>query len=214
MERMDRLRADLIRRARLERAADEEQAIPAREMEEHPQARTSRFPLGLFRRQEPPVTDRHVADSQVASPKSPDFNPRTLGLPPRRVDLPNLAGTQGDDLSRPQVVAASPPQPARTMPVPPRPVAAVSSQSSTPVIDAPDPADVHLAQLAEDGRRRRRRRDRGTRTSSSRKQKKKTPKRFLFCCPWVKSQRMRICILRCFVSGMFLCSLLAVCKSL
>jgi hypothetical protein len=39
-----------------------------------------------------------------------------------------------------------------------------------------------------------------------------TPKRFLFCFPWIKSRRIRSQILRCFVSGLFLALTLAVCK--
>ncbi|KAG6048194.1 hypothetical protein E4U39_007626 [Claviceps sp. Clav50 group G5] len=36
------------------------------------------------------------------------------------------------------------------------------------------------------------------------------PKRFLFCIPWVNSQRLRSQILTCFISGIFLACLLAV----
>ncbi|KAK4452559.1 hypothetical protein QBC34DRAFT_293181 [Podospora aff. communis PSN243] len=41
-----------------------------------------------------------------------------------------------------------------------------------------------------------------------------TPKRFLFCFPWIKSRRIRSQILRCFVSGLFLTLILAVYLSL
>jgi hypothetical protein len=68
-----------------------------------------------------------------------------------------------------------------------------------------DPAELHLANLAETGRRRR---GRG-RESEGRRGR---PKRFLFCFPWIKSRRVRSQILRCFVSGMFLTLLLAVCR--
>lgn len=40
--------------------------------------------------------------------------------------------------------------------------------------------------------------------------RKSPPRNFLFCFPWVKSRKVRSQILTCFVSGMFLASLLAV----
>ncbi len=84
-----------------------------------------------------------------------------------------------------------------------------------------DPAETHLASMVEDGRRRRRHgrsgsdRDRG-RHGAARHGRDgrahRTPKRFLFCFPWIRSRRVRTQILRCFVSGMFLTLLLSVCK--
>ncbi|KAK0616393.1 hypothetical protein B0T14DRAFT_538361 [Immersiella caudata] len=70
--------------------------------------------------------------------------------------------------------------------------------------------------------RRRRRRRRGhpeaprRRGSGSRGEgsERQTPKRFLFCFPWIKSRRIRSQILRCFVSGLFLTLILAVYLSL
>ena len=59
---------------------------------------------------------------------------------------------------------------------------------------------------AEERRRRRRERRR------QEAQERQAPKHFLFCFPWIKSRRIRRQILRCFVSGMFLALLLAVCK--
>ncbi|KAK0644275.1 hypothetical protein B0T16DRAFT_331948 [Cercophora newfieldiana] len=72
----------------------------------------------------------------------------------------------------------------------------------------------------ESRRRRRRRREHpeapqrrgsGSRDAGS---ERSTPKRFLFCFPWIKSRRIRSQILRCFVSGMFLTLILAVYLSL
>ena len=60
----------------------------------------------------------------------------------------------------------------------------------------------------QDEERHRRRRERRQQDG----QERPTPKRFLFCFPWVKSRRMRNQILRCFVSGLFLILLLTVCK--
>lgn len=71
-----------------------------------------------------------------------------------------------------------------------------------------DPAEIHLAGLAESGRQRRRR------TNSSRAQRGNKPQRFLYCFPWIKSRRMRSQILRCVVSGLFLLMFLIICKCL
>jgi len=85
--------------------------------------------------------------------------------------------------------------------------------------DGSDPAELHLAGLAETGRRRqqyrrREQRRRGAEEGSRRvRSRKGPPKRFLFCFPWVKSRRARGLILRCFVSGLFLVCMLTVCTS-
>ncbi|KAK4222159.1 hypothetical protein QBC38DRAFT_99940 [Podospora fimiseda] len=70
--------------------------------------------------------------------------------------------------------------------------------------------------------RRRRRRHAGTDTTTSGSNSSRTsssrrgppPKHFLFCFPWIKSRRIRSQILKCFVSGVFLASLLTVYLSL
>ncbi|KAI1751336.1 hypothetical protein F4782DRAFT_191888 [Xylaria castorea] len=71
-------------------------------------------------------------------------------------------------------------------------------------------AELHLAGLAEEGRRR----QRDNSGSSRRRQRKEPPKRFLFCFPWVKSRRARLLVLRCFVSGIFLITMLTIYLSL
>ncbi|KAK0708619.1 hypothetical protein B0H67DRAFT_590787 [Lasiosphaeris hirsuta] len=74
-----------------------------------------------------------------------------------------------------------------------------------------------------ESRRRRRRREReaaalgeGEREGGRRQRSERspTPKRFMFCFPWIKSRRIRSQILRCFVSGMFLTLILTVYLSL
>lgn len=76
------------------------------------------------------------------------------------------------------------------------------------------PAELHLAGLVDSRRRQERARERRDNSGSSRRrQKKEPPKRFLFCFPWVKSRRARSLILRCFVSALFLISMLTVCMS-
>lgn len=73
-----------------------------------------------------------------------------------------------------------------------------------------DPAEMHLADMADRGRQRIRRRDRSDGSALGRDSD--PPKRFLFCFPWVKSRRIRNSILRCFVSGLLLLLTLSVCK--
>ena len=70
-----------------------------------------------------------------------------------------------------------------------------------------NPAELHLVGIAEDGRRQQRARER------QRLRQKAPPEKFLFCFPWVKSRRARALVLRCFVSGIFLISMLTVCMS-
>lgn len=206
---MERLRADLIRRARLERHADVEQAIPQpappssrAEMGEQSQQPPARFAFArpalprLFGRRQDRQDD-HVPE--IASPKSPD-------MPTARLNLPPLAQTWTHPTN-----AAAP-----HMPVPPAPVAMPPSRpapAEAPPYSGPDPAEAQLAQLADDGRQRtHRKKARRAARAGRERARRGPPRRFLFCFPWVKSQRMRSRILRCFVSGMFLFSLLAVCK--
>ena len=96
--------------------------------------------------------------------------------------------------------------------------------------EGPDPAELHLAELADSGRRRRlggRRGRNGTRIyyrgdgenrpgssgsrGSSGSSDSDSSRRFLFCFPWVNSPRLRGQILKCFVSGLFMVTLLSVC---
>ncbi|ORY54961.1 uncharacterized protein BCR38DRAFT_462129 [Pseudomassariella vexata] len=69
---------------------------------------------------------------------------------------------------------------------------------------------MHLADLAETGRRRRARGHSDGSRRSGRRDGTEKPKRFLFCFPWIKSRRTRTQVLRCFVSGIFLTLLLTV----
>ncbi|KAI1122662.1 hypothetical protein F5Y10DRAFT_69849 [Nemania abortiva] len=82
------------------------------------------------------------------------------------------------------------------------------------VFNGSGPADLHLADLIESEPRRCANRRRDNSGSSRGRRQKELPKKFLFCFPWVKSRRARALILRCFVSGTFLISMLAVYLSL
>ncbi|KAK8029943.1 hypothetical protein PG993_011234 [Apiospora rasikravindrae] len=77
-----------------------------------------------------------------------------------------------------------------------------------------DPAEMHLADMADRGRQRTRRRDRSDGSASGRASDpatgRRAPSHFLFCFPWIKSRRVRNQVLRCFVSGMLLILTLSV----
>ncbi|KAI1500291.1 hypothetical protein F5X99DRAFT_240393 [Biscogniauxia marginata] len=161
------------------------------------------------------------------SPKTPRFN---LGMPSTRIRLPSLARTRERGSSR------LPSRDRSNRPAQPNPRGASGPQ--TAIGQAPteaqtershrtedtegrrrfrgtDPAELQLADLAEDGRRRRHHHHHSRRNGpdSSRRRRHEhqdPPSRFLFCFPWIESNRMRSQVLRCFVSGMFLMLMLSV----
>ncbi|KAI0390451.1 hypothetical protein F5Y17DRAFT_62949 [Xylariaceae sp. FL0594] len=112
--------------------------------------------------------------------------------------------------------------------LPPQSSDSNSSGNARTRFNGSDPAELHLASLAETGRRRRERerrqrrgRNRNNRTAATTQEeggrrartntnRRSKRRRFLFCIPWVKSRRARGLILRCFVSGVFLVSMLTV----
>lgn len=166
-------------------------------------------------------------------PKTPRINIGLPSLPSTRLHLPNLTRTwtrgESGPLSPP---AGEPPQhPSEAQPRPslqrvraerfpvvaePRPtltrVDSGSSGSGGRRFRGADPAEMHLADLADRGRRRRRRR--GDSDGSERPERNGRPRKFMFCFPWIKNRRVRSQVLRCFVSGMFLLTLLSVCMCL
>ena len=114
------------------------------------------------------------------------------------------------------------------IPVPPEPVTHARSTFRPPSSHYPDVFMTGLGEQqstrARDDRQRKRRRkkrrhhhvhssERSRRHGSGRTRHRKKPRKFLFCFPWVQSKAMRVHILRCFVSGLFLLILLSVCKS-
>ncbi|KAI1350698.1 hypothetical protein F5Y01DRAFT_144049 [Xylaria sp. FL0043] len=82
------------------------------------------------------------------------------------------------------------------------------------IFSGSNPAELHLLEVAEDVGRQRAHQRRDNQGRSPRRQRKEPPNRFLFCFPWVKSRRARALILRCFVSGIFLISMLTIYLSL
>ena len=182
----------------------------------------------------PRPTSSYYSDDEVDSPKTPLFNLGMPTMPSTRLHLPHLTRTWTQGSSGPPSrpgTSRGERFPVVTEPVPAVPAEHVRvrghghSESRTR-FDGADPAELHLASLADDGRRRRRNRsgsDDRTRDPERRHRRRHRhrhrerdhrppPKHFLFCFPWIKSRRIRSQILRCFVSGLFLTLLLSVCK--
>ncbi|KAH7313803.1 hypothetical protein B0I35DRAFT_480460 [Stachybotrys elegans] len=185
---MDRIREDLLQRARAERMRDVEQARPPAqqpEMQEnniHTQE-TRRF-YGLPRiwaRRRPSQTDIEAS------------KPSESRLPTIRIPRPTLPRR-----NRPE------PEPEAT-PIPPPPTVEAPDTSAQPLeaSNGNQPSATVPPPTSSSGQSRRERR---AQEESSGRQKG----RFLFCFPLVKSKRIRSHMLRCFVSGVFLGLLLAV----
>jgi len=197
---------------------------------------------------QPRPSSSNYDNEDLESPKSPRFSLGMPNLPSTRLHLPNLSRTwtQGSNgppsrpgtarsqhTGRPSLSRARPegsPVIAEPMPAVPaehvRPSGRSHPRGGHERLDAPDPAESHLASMVNDGRRRRRHgrsasernrahegrtQRRGTRRRGE-SSRRPPPKRFMFCLPWIRSRRIRSQILRCFVSGMFLTLLLSVCK--
>ncbi|KAK0386656.1 hypothetical protein NLU13_6491 [Sarocladium strictum] len=185
---MERLRAELLRRARAERQEDVEQGITDTPTQQQPvntgngpRIRLLQLQLpvlpSLFSNRRPP---RRQNENDIESPKSPEFvSRRPPTLPPMHLDFSSLA----DSLAQNANTAREPPsghhsvtapssvysqdhslpvQPARPEPVAmarsTRTPSPVSSRSAS--LDTPDPAEAELARLGTDGRRRHERQQR------------------------------------------------------
>ncbi|OLN81161.1 hypothetical protein CCHL11_09543 [Colletotrichum chlorophyti] len=226
---------DFLRRGRLPNSPDiEQQALAGPsaqpEMEEGSRPRTRRLPgtrPSLSSRRRTSGGDMQRLENERESPKTPRFNLGLPTLPGTRLNLPHLtrtwtSGSNGPE-SRPSSAQQIQDRSNETPSVPSmmragaHPVAQVSSPAPAAQrsraetrtrarrFTGPDPAEMQLAQMANEGRRRRRRADR-----NQQQDVEGHPKRFLLCIPWVKSRRMRSQIFRCILSGIFLVFLLAV----
>lgn len=236
---MERVREDLLRRARSERQQrDLEQGPPPQEqhsemMEQNQHRLRPAMPrlFGEIPREEPAREERVLPTQEVESPKSPDFRDGARGSHLTRFSLPSISRIWSRGPPREQTqdgadpaIESQFPLPNREnweVPLPPEPVThsrstnrAVSSHYTE--TDRPETAEAGSSrrETDEERRRRRRRRHRQERGRDGRRKRRgKPPQRFLYCFPWVKSKRMRANILRCFVSGLFLIILLTVCKA-
>lgn len=238
---MERMRDDLLRRARSERQQRDLEQGPfqqsEREMTETRQNHTGSTAPRLFGeipREEVSTSDmpremNMLPMEEVESPKSPDS---TGGRRATRFTLPRMSRIWSRGPPREQTQETMDPAIESQLPLadrdnwaipsPPQPAthphstirAASSYYSET---EGPDTASIRPSSRETDEDRRRRRRGRQRRErgrDGRRKRRGKPPQRFLYCFPWVKSKRMRAYIVRCFVSGLFLVILLTVCKSL
>lgn len=214
---MERLRTDLLMRARGDRRdagspqSDHGQAATQQvEMEQqNPGTRRSRRHLPRLNTLSRAFGRRN---HKVESPKSPEPNHGP----------PTLSSSHYSELEIPALSVTSPSSaasllPQGNMPLPPEPVAThgadVQHDGRTPPIQmtafgGPNPMVSSDASADASGQSHETTRD-GDEESGSRPH----PKRFLFCFPWIKSRRVRSQVLTSFVSGIFLCSLVAICRS-
>ncbi|KAF6839017.1 hypothetical protein CPLU01_02031 [Colletotrichum plurivorum] len=220
---------NFLRRGRSANAADGEQQPEMREESRtRPRQAPGARPAVPSRTDTNDTNDRtQQLDDDIDSPKTPRFSLGPPTLPGARLNLPHLSRTwtNGSDSTHSRPSSATPPNraapdvlpeaymaragvpraPSVALPAPTARHARSESRNRTGAFTGPDPAEMHLAQMAQEGRRRRRHRQRSQQQDGG-----GYPKRFLLCLPWVKSRRMRSQILRCFISGTFLALLLAV----
>ncbi|EFY89479.1 hypothetical protein MAC_04498 [Metarhizium acridum CQMa 102] len=203
---MERLRADLLRRARNERRATEhvERDIGVAQMNT---AGDSAVAEASTSRQ------RAILDRIPAFPRRPsrqttnDDGPKSPEQPPQRLTFASSRYSESGHppSSLPSPIPMGPLEPQR--PLPPQPVASTArprdSLSRLGYGDNPPERPMIVAISPEDQEQP------PSQDAGSRDSRKPHPKKFMFCFPWVKSRRVRSQILTCFVSGMFLATLLA-----
>ncbi|POR38865.1 Uncharacterized protein TPAR_00943 [Tolypocladium paradoxum] len=196
---MERLRTDLLMRARSERReagapqSDHGQAATQRvEMEQqNAGSRRARRHLPRFNTLSRAFGRRN---HNVEGPKSPGPNHGPPTIHYSELDVSALSVTS------PSSAASLLPQ--GSMPLQPEPVATPIQMT---VFNGPDPTVSSQASADASGQSHEPDRH-GDEESGGRPH----PKRFLFCFPWIKSRRVRSQVLTCFVSGVFLCSLVAI----
>ncbi|KAI0407566.1 hypothetical protein F4802DRAFT_516620 [Xylaria palmicola] len=224
---MNFIRANLTGRERGQEDSQLERQRPSN-VEEHPQTGLRLFKharpavsglfagrLGSGARGRQPTEDELETDD---GPKSPAPNhsrlssltrSRSRGIP---IQSP-IDVAQGSEIATPLSQSRTRTQ---RFPVITRPLAVRTAGGETgghvrrSMFNGSRLAELRLAGRADSTRRRQRENAGG----SGRRQHKEPPKRFLFCFPWVKSRRARLLILRCFVSGIFLVSMLTIYLSL
>ncbi|KAF5724384.1 hypothetical protein FMUND_840 [Fusarium mundagurra] len=233
---MERLRADLIQRSRMERGGspnggdvnlDVNVDVEAHHSIQEP--RSSPAPLSrLLSRREPASMTGQAHLAEIESVKSQDSNAnRPAGS--RRFAVPGFLRIWGRNNTTPQseYIRNATASPAPLLPIAeplsptrPEPVATPSDshrsrrqrRQRTP---PHDPLEAHLSEIMGGStiRRHRRRREYHERERDrhrSRRSHQRHPKFFLGCIPWVRSRRMRAQILRCLTSGLFLIILVTV----
>lgn len=204
---MEQLRADLIRRARIERHGE----IDIEQMSSYPPTSRRHLPR-LFRRGHPPPSAREMYSIDIESPKSPEVNGGSAQSRP----------FQFSNFVRPWTARSQDPRaPGEALPE----MRQFSRPLTAPATTAAPPRAHHRflrggftnsngdeSQLSEDSiMSQHRRRLSGDGRLDRRYRCAQHPKRFMLCFPWVKSSRVRKQIIACFISGLILILLIAVC---
>ncbi|KAK2600187.1 hypothetical protein QQS21_005061 [Conoideocrella luteorostrata] len=213
---MERIRADLLRRARSEREREapgeqnsiNENRVPRAAEEStagssHTRGTMSRFPI-LPR----PLIGRKPSNANDGQgPKSPDPPLRPLTLSSSR-----YGDEPGPPSSLPSPIALSHMRPG--VPLPPEPAATTATHLSSLPMEHGIESSNSFPQNPSNDREISRQTDQDDRrqpqTGDVESGRKPRPRKFMLCFPWVKSRRVRSQILTCLVSGIFLASLLAV----
>jgi len=145
---------------------------------------------------------RSSVGTRAPTPESPKTPQPTLGLqrlPSTRLNIPYLTRSESDRSRRSHRAQRSPNTPLSSRPITPNSLQQQIQQSNVSTIPPQvrhnsqrrfvgiDPAEQHLAELAQDGRRRRR-------TKSRKADRHK-------CAPKIKNRKIRSKILSCFISG-------------
>ncbi|KAH7262727.1 hypothetical protein BKA59DRAFT_448949 [Fusarium tricinctum] len=233
---MERLRADLIQRSRMERGGspnggvanvDVHVDIEAGQREPTMQeTRPSAAPLSrLLNRGEPASMTGQPQLAEIESIKSQDSNVNRPGAP-RRFALPGFLRVWGrNNNTSTNDIRNATASPAPLLPITeatpttrPEPAATPSeshqSRRSRRHRTPQDPLEAHLSEIlgGPSVRRQRRRRQHhdGERDQQRSHRSHPQPKYFLGCIPWIRSRRMRAQVLRCMTSGLFLIILLTV----
>ncbi|KAH6897492.1 hypothetical protein B0T10DRAFT_187522 [Thelonectria olida] len=201
---MERLRADLIRRARIERHGE----IDIQQMPSFPS--TSRRPfLRLFRRGHPPPSAREMYGIDIESPKSPEVDDES-SAPSRPFQFPNFTRPWTARSQDSRVTPEALPEMRQFN----QPFTAPSSTTTAPprthhrtLRDRFTNAHSDESQVSGDIQHERRL---SGDTRTDRHRCAKHPKRFMLCFPWIKSSRVRKQIIACFISGLILILLVAV----
>lgn len=207
-------------------------ALPSQAEVQQSSPRATRRPNFFDRRRQNETSDaqspvsRQTTGPPDESPKTPRFPFSGLpSLPSHRLHFPWSRNDDGaDEASNEEAINTRSAQVGqqggdldiRPLPALPQPVdpGHMVGEPGPRRFSGPDPAELRLAQLADDGRRRRQRGGpRGLRLGRLEYVRPGSrPKNFLFCLPWIESRRMRMLILQSFVSGVFSALMLATCE--
>ncbi|KAF5679802.1 hypothetical protein FHETE_693 [Fusarium heterosporum] len=232
---MERLRADLIQRSRMERGGspngggvspDVHVDIEAGQRQPVVQEiRSTTAPLSrLMGMREPASMTGQPRLAEIESVKSQDSN-ANRPVASRRFALPGFLRPWGRNNTSPNNIRNATASPAPLLPTTepssvttPEPVAAPSelrqSRHQRRQRSPHDPLEAHLSEILGGPitRRQRRRQERNERDGERHRSRRshQPPKYFLGCIPWVRSRRMRAQILRCMTSGLFLIILITV----